>query len=173
MRTHSRTPTPVLEGAGKRSAERFSNSTTIDHGDYWLDLSLGRNHFFRVHRNCGVEPRLGHRRVLRGRAGHPDRREWHGRRGRLDECGELHLDGRARFFHGIRRVRLPHGVDGRVRATRPLAGSVSAEVWGVHGPRLRRKAVLLGHGPRRGGHCGHLRLLHLRGRANARGWGGL
>ena len=74
-------------------------------------------------------------------------------------------------FDGPRRLRLPHGLDGRVRAARGPARAVPAQVREVHGPAVHRGPVLLAGRPGGGAALRGPGLVHLRRRARCAAWG--
>ena len=133
-----------------------------------VDLRPGRAFVCALHRHRDrVEGELN-RRVLRRGGACPTGDERHGDRGRLDERCVVHLDGRADLVHGTRRLRLLDGLDRWLRAARPVARAVPAQVRQVHGSGFYRGPLLLADGTAGGSRLRDLRVIHLRSRPDAR-----
>ena len=96
-----------------------------------------------LHRDRGLASQGAHdRRVLRrGQGVHPDRQR-HGDRCRLDVGGIVHLDGGADRLPRLRRLGLPDGLDGGLRAAGAAARALPAQVRQVHRAGLRRRPLL-------------------------------
>ena len=125
-------------------------------------------HHRAVRRHRHHEPHRRRGGVLRrgpARAGVLQR---HGDRRRLDERGLVHRHGRHAVPLRLRRPRVRHGLDRRLRAGGAVPRAVPAQVRPVHDSRLPRRALRRQHRAR----DRHLRrdpvLVHLRGGADLR-----